>query len=134
MQDLSFQLDCDAFKWRWEVTTMWPKAAAKVLSRHLIIPALGACGMFSASNPVSTLTAEDLEKVNHLETCMQFDLISPRLEYRQKLSSCPSISVQLYQEYCVKTCRVHVYRSHYGKYFRNRIILAYESFELAIEF
>jgi hypothetical protein len=57
-------LECDAFKWRWEVVFVGHKLSADILSRHLIAPLISANHLaFSSAEPVSALSESDLEKV-----------------------------------------------------------------------
>ncbi|KAI5119333.1 hypothetical protein M0805_000563 [Coniferiporia weirii] len=61
--DLAFELDCDAFKWRWDTYLLGPKTSAELVSRHLILPLISLVHVsFYSADPVSELEEEDLEK------------------------------------------------------------------------
>jgi hypothetical protein len=63
-KDLAFELECEAFKWRWEVVFVGHKASAEILSRHLIMPLVSLNHLaFASADPVSELSEDDLEKV-----------------------------------------------------------------------
>ncbi|TDL25498.1 hypothetical protein BD410DRAFT_764954 [Rickenella mellea] len=62
--DLSFELDCDGFKWRWDAYLLGPKTSAEILSKHLILPLISIAHLsFYSADPVSELDESDLEKV-----------------------------------------------------------------------
>ncbi|KIJ67083.1 hypothetical protein HYDPIDRAFT_174328 [Hydnomerulius pinastri MD-312] len=61
--DFAFELECEAFKWRWETNFVGHKTSADILSKHLIMPLISVNHLaFSSSDAVGDLTAEDLEK------------------------------------------------------------------------
>lgn len=35
-QDFAFELECDAFRWRWETCLLGHKSSAELISKHLI--------------------------------------------------------------------------------------------------
>ncbi|KZT29888.1 hypothetical protein NEOLEDRAFT_483938 [Neolentinus lepideus HHB14362 ss-1] len=61
--DLSVELDCEHFKWRWESYYVGPRTSADVLSKHLIMPLISTMHMaFNSADPVSELSSDDLQK------------------------------------------------------------------------
>ncbi|KAI9568257.1 hypothetical protein HD554DRAFT_2205149 [Boletus coccyginus] len=61
--DFTFQLECDAFKWRWETIFVGHKVSADILSKHLIMPLISANHLaFSSPDVVGDLPPADLEK------------------------------------------------------------------------
>ncbi|KAF9223867.1 hypothetical protein BS17DRAFT_802339 [Gyrodon lividus] len=61
--DFAFELECDAFKWRWETIFVGHKISADILSKHLIMPLISVSHLaFSSSDVVGDLTTSDLEK------------------------------------------------------------------------
>jgi len=60
--DLAFELECDAFKWRWETIFIGYKFSAEILSKHLIMPLVSVNYLaFSSADPVCELSERDLE-------------------------------------------------------------------------
>jgi hypothetical protein len=63
-QDFAFELECDAFKWRWETCLLSSRMSAEVLSKHLIMPLISITHFaFASADPVSELSESDLEQV-----------------------------------------------------------------------
>jgi hypothetical protein len=63
-KDFAFELECDAFKWRWETCFLGHKTSAEIVSKHLIMPLISVNYLaFSSADPVSELSESDLEKV-----------------------------------------------------------------------
>ncbi|KAL4072583.1 hypothetical protein V8B97DRAFT_1870277, partial [Scleroderma yunnanense] len=61
--DLAFEMECDAFKWRWETIFVGHKISADILSTHLIMPLISVNHLVLTSpNVVGDLSADDLEK------------------------------------------------------------------------
>ncbi|KAH0832939.1 hypothetical protein J3R83DRAFT_11908 [Lanmaoa asiatica] len=61
--DLAFQLECNAFKWRWETISVGHKISANILSKHLIIPLISVNHLaFSSLDAVGNLPPIDLEQ------------------------------------------------------------------------
>ncbi|KAH7884525.1 hypothetical protein F5I97DRAFT_1464772 [Phlebopus sp. FC_14] len=61
--DLAFNMECAAFKWRWEPVFVGHKASADILSKHLIMPLISVNHLaFSSSDPVGDLAENELEK------------------------------------------------------------------------
>ncbi|KAG6374491.1 hypothetical protein JVT61DRAFT_4534 [Boletus reticuloceps] len=62
-KDFALQLECDAFKWRWETIFVGHKVSADILSKHLIMPLISANHLaFSSPVVVGDLPPTDLEK------------------------------------------------------------------------
>ncbi|KAG6330791.1 hypothetical protein ID866_8296, partial [Astraeus odoratus] len=61
--DLAFEMDCDAFKWRWDTIFVGHKTSADILSTHLIMPLISVNHLaFTNPNGVGDLAEDDLEK------------------------------------------------------------------------
>ncbi|KAN0093208.1 hypothetical protein V8E55_003992 [Tylopilus felleus] len=61
--DFAFQLECNAFKWRWETIFVGYKVSADILSKHLIMPLISVNHLvFSSPDVVGDLPPADLEK------------------------------------------------------------------------
>ncbi|KIJ12817.1 hypothetical protein PAXINDRAFT_171003 [Paxillus involutus ATCC 200175] len=61
--DFAFELECAAFKWRWETASVGHKLSADILSQHLIMPLISVSHLaFSSSDVVGDLPPSDLEK------------------------------------------------------------------------
>ncbi|KIK95437.1 hypothetical protein PAXRUDRAFT_827028 [Paxillus rubicundulus Ve08.2h10] len=61
--DFAFELECPAFKWRWETVFVGHKLSADILSQHLIMPLISVSHLaFSSSDVVGDLPPSDLEK------------------------------------------------------------------------
>ncbi|KAI6108223.1 hypothetical protein F5141DRAFT_1121658 [Pisolithus sp. B1] len=61
--DLTFELGCDTFKWRWDTIFVGHKTSADILSQHLIMPLISVNHLaFSTPNAVGDLGEDDLEK------------------------------------------------------------------------
>lgn len=70
-KDLSFELECDAFKWRWDTCFLGYKRSAEIISKHLIMPLISVNHLaFTSSDTVSELSEDNLEKVrtDHIAT------------------------------------------------------------------
>lgn len=68
--DFAFELECAAFKWRWETVSVGHKLSADILSQHLIMPLISVSHLaFSSSDVVGDLPPSDLEKVKPFQTC-----------------------------------------------------------------
>ena len=64
LQDFAFELECEAFKWRWETYITPPKISTEILSKHLIMPLISINHLaFASADPVSELSETDLEQV-----------------------------------------------------------------------
>ena len=69
-KDFAFQLECNAFKWRWETIFVGHKASADILSKHLIMPLISVNHLaFSSPDVVGDLSPTDLEKVKPSQPC-----------------------------------------------------------------
>lgn len=63
-QDLAFDLECEAFKWRWETNFVGHKLSAEIISKHLVMPLISVNHLaFASADPVCELPEADLEKV-----------------------------------------------------------------------
>lgn len=72
VQDFSFELGNDEFRWRWDTYPLGAKAAADVLSRQLIMPLISVTHLaFSSADPVSELSEADLEKVGNIRVSVE---------------------------------------------------------------
>lgn len=66
-QDLSFELEFEAFKWRWDAFLLGPRTSSDIISKHLIMPLITMAHVaYYSADPVSELPEEDLEKVSSL--------------------------------------------------------------------
>ncbi|KAF4596531.1 hypothetical protein EYR38_007918 [Pleurotus pulmonarius] len=62
--DLAFDLECEAFKWRWETNFVGHKLSAEIISKHLVMPLISVNHLaFASADPVCELPEGDLEKV-----------------------------------------------------------------------
>ncbi|KLO13470.1 hypothetical protein SCHPADRAFT_363776 [Schizopora paradoxa] len=62
--DLSFELEFEGFKWRWDTFLLGPRTSSDIISKHLIMPLITMAHVaFYSADPVSELCEEDLEKV-----------------------------------------------------------------------
>jgi hypothetical protein len=63
---LAFELECETFKWRWEVVFVGFKLSSEILSKHLIAPLVSVAYLaFSSADPICDLPESELEKVMH---------------------------------------------------------------------
>ncbi|KAH7928084.1 hypothetical protein BV22DRAFT_1149218 [Leucogyrophana mollusca] len=61
--DFAFELECEAFKWRWDTIFVGHKTSAEILSKHLIMPLISVNHLaFSSPDAVADLSKNDLEK------------------------------------------------------------------------
>ncbi|KAF9236742.1 hypothetical protein BU15DRAFT_89028 [Melanogaster broomeanus] len=61
--DFAFEVECKAFKWRWETIFVGYKISAEILSKHLIMPLISVSHLaFSSSDVVGDLSSSNLEK------------------------------------------------------------------------
>lgn len=61
--DLAFDLECEAFKWRWETNFVGHKLSAEIISKHLVMPLISVNHLaFASADPVCELPEADLEK------------------------------------------------------------------------
>ncbi|TFK27203.1 hypothetical protein FA15DRAFT_754503 [Coprinopsis marcescibilis] len=61
--DLAVDLECDAFKWRWEANSIGYRLSAEIISKHLIFPLIIANHLaFSSADPLSEMADNDVEK------------------------------------------------------------------------
>ncbi|KAG9314883.1 hypothetical protein JVU11DRAFT_3985 [Chiua virens] len=61
--DFAFQLECDAFKFRWETNFVGHKTSADILSKHLIMPLISTNHLaFSSPDVLGDLSPIDLDK------------------------------------------------------------------------
>ncbi|TFK72931.1 hypothetical protein BDN72DRAFT_956922 [Pluteus cervinus] len=61
--DLALDLECESFKWRWEVCYLGHKLSSELISKHLILPLISANYVaFTSSDAVGEMTNNDLEK------------------------------------------------------------------------
>lgn len=64
-QDLAFEMECEAFNWRWELCYIGHKSSAELISKQLILPLISVNAMaFSSVDAVSEMGDSDVEKVN----------------------------------------------------------------------
>ncbi|KAF8127023.1 hypothetical protein EV363DRAFT_1401456 [Boletus edulis] len=111
--DFALQLECDAFKWRWETIFVGHKVSAYILSKHLIMPLISANHLaFSSPVVVGDLPPTDLEKAvdkiariarRTVDTHVKNALSKPRLATTMRritavfnfISDPPNISTEL---------------------------------------
>ncbi|KAF8656835.1 hypothetical protein AX16_002383 [Volvariella volvacea WC 439] len=61
--DFAFEMECKAFKWRWEANFLGYKRSAELISKHLIYPLISVNHLaFSSPDAVSTQIDTDVEK------------------------------------------------------------------------
>jgi len=61
--DLAFEVECEAFKWRWETTFLGHKLSSEIISKHLIFPLISLNHLtFSSSETICDLPDSELEK------------------------------------------------------------------------
>ncbi|KAJ3515489.1 hypothetical protein NLJ89_g1728 [Agrocybe chaxingu] len=62
-QDLAIELECEAFKWRWEICFLGHKWASEIISKHLIFPLISLNHLtFSTAEVVGEIPDGDVEK------------------------------------------------------------------------
>ncbi|KAJ7104220.1 hypothetical protein B0H15DRAFT_809014 [Mycena belliarum] len=59
--DLAIELECEAFKWRWETCLQGGRFSAEMISRHLVLPLI-SLNHLAFSSPVGESSETDLEK------------------------------------------------------------------------
>ncbi|KAJ6494766.1 hypothetical protein C8R47DRAFT_381834 [Mycena vitilis] len=59
--DLAIQLDCEAFKWRWETCLQGSRFSAEMISRHLVLPLI-SLNHLAFTSAVGESSETDLEK------------------------------------------------------------------------
>ncbi|KAJ7903590.1 hypothetical protein B0H14DRAFT_2665520 [Mycena olivaceomarginata] len=59
--DLAFELECEAFKWRWETCLQGGRFAAEAISRHLVLPLI-SLNHLAFTSAVGESDETDLEK------------------------------------------------------------------------
>ncbi|KAJ7707781.1 hypothetical protein B0H17DRAFT_531770 [Mycena rosella] len=59
--DLAIELECEAFKWRWETCLQGGRFSADMISKHLVLPLI-SLNHLAFSSTVSESSATDLEK------------------------------------------------------------------------
>lgn len=75
-QDLSFELEFEGFKWRWDTFLLGPRTSSDIISKHLIMPLITMAHVaFYSADPVSELSEEDLEKVGSLQPVVTMVLL-----------------------------------------------------------
>ncbi|KDR76312.1 hypothetical protein GALMADRAFT_247681 [Galerina marginata CBS 339.88] len=61
--DLAFELECEAFKWKWETCFLGHQRSSEIISKHLIFPLISLNHLtFASAEAVSELSDGDLEK------------------------------------------------------------------------
>ncbi|KAJ7284915.1 hypothetical protein C8J57DRAFT_1170078 [Mycena rebaudengoi] len=61
--DLAAELECEAFKWRWEMCLQGRQFSAEIISRHLVQPLISLNHLaFTTDSAVGELSETDLEK------------------------------------------------------------------------
>ncbi|KAF8199564.1 hypothetical protein BJ912DRAFT_1020162 [Pholiota molesta] len=61
--DLCIELECEAFKWRWETCFIGYQSSSEVISKHLLFPLISLNHLtFAAAEPISEMTDTDVEK------------------------------------------------------------------------
>jgi len=61
--DFAFELECEAFKWRWETTFLGYKLSSEIISKHLIFPLISLNHLtFSSSEPMGALPESEIEQ------------------------------------------------------------------------
>lgn len=61
---MAFELEFEAFKWRWEPNFLGYQTSSSILSKQLIIPLISTNHLaFSSSESLGVVTDRDLEKV-----------------------------------------------------------------------
>ena len=64
VQDLTFELRSNNFRWRWETYNQGPKISANVISQHLVLPLISLNHLaFSTAESLSETSEGNLEKV-----------------------------------------------------------------------
>lgn len=63
LQDLAIEVECEAFKWRWETCLQGGRFSAEVISRHLVLPLI-SLNHLAFSSAVGESSETDLEKVS----------------------------------------------------------------------
>lgn len=85
-----FEIEGDAFKWRWNTIFVGYKISAEILSKHLIMPLISVSHLvFTSPNAVSNLPGDDLDKVMPLvmpQPRHLFDVCDMLQGYRQSRS------------------------------------------------
>ncbi|KAJ6619682.1 hypothetical protein B0H10DRAFT_2024428 [Mycena sp. CBHHK59/15] len=59
--DLAIEMECEAFKWRWDTCLEGRQFSAEMISRHLVLPLI-SLGHLAFSSPVGELSETNLEK------------------------------------------------------------------------
>ncbi|KAJ7475786.1 hypothetical protein FB451DRAFT_1244751 [Mycena latifolia] len=59
--DLAIELECEAFKWRWETCLQGGRFSAEMISKHLVLPLI-SLNHLAFSSAVGELSETDLEK------------------------------------------------------------------------
>ncbi|PPQ67521.1 hypothetical protein CVT25_006062 [Psilocybe cyanescens] len=60
--DFAFELECEAFKWRWETCFLGYQRSSEIISKHLIFPLMSLNHLtFSSAQSISDLSDADLE-------------------------------------------------------------------------
>jgi hypothetical protein len=67
-KDLALELECEAFKWRWDAVHAGHKTSASLLAQHLIKPLISMnATLFAAGDAPDSMEGGDLEKVRNLD-------------------------------------------------------------------
>ncbi|KAF9476699.1 hypothetical protein BDN70DRAFT_882087 [Pholiota conissans] len=61
--DLCIEVECEAFKWRWETCFIGYQSSSEIISKHLVFPLISLNHLtFSAAEPISEMSDADVEK------------------------------------------------------------------------
>ncbi|KAF5367403.1 hypothetical protein D9758_003778 [Tetrapyrgos nigripes] len=61
--DFAIEMECEAFKWRWETCFIGHKDSAEIISKHLVLPLISVNHLaFSTGDGVGEMPESDLEK------------------------------------------------------------------------
>ncbi len=84
-QDLSFEMEFEGFKWRWDTYLLGPRTSSDIISKQLIMPLITMVHVaFYSADPVSELPEKDLEKVSSLQavvTIVLLEILSSDLQH-----------------------------------------------------